>query len=42
MRVKEIIRRLKMIGPVYFIWGNNDYEVEYDSSKQEDKEKMLV
>jgi predicted MPP superfamily phosphohydrolase len=29
-RVKENIRRLKMIGPVYFIWGNNDYEAEYD------------
>ncbi|OAT74755.1 metallophosphoesterase [Parageobacillus thermoglucosidasius] len=29
-RVKENIRRLKTIGPVYFIWGNNDYEAEYD------------
>ncbi len=28
-RVKENIQRLKMIGPVYFVWGNNDYEVDY-------------
>jgi uncharacterized protein len=28
-RVAENIRRLKEIGPVYFVWGNNDYEVDY-------------
>jgi predicted MPP superfamily phosphohydrolase len=28
-RVKENIQRLKTIGPVYFVWGNNDYEVDY-------------
>lgn len=28
-RVKENIRRLKQIGPVYFVWGNNDYEADY-------------
>jgi len=28
-RVKENIEMLKIIGPVYFVWGNNDYEGEY-------------
>lgn len=28
-RVKKNIERLKAIGPVYFVWGNNDYEVDY-------------
>lgn len=28
-RVKENIESLKIIGPVYFVWGNNDYEGEY-------------
>ncbi|MBB5323440.1 putative MPP superfamily phosphohydrolase [Anoxybacillus tepidamans] len=28
-RVKENLRRLKQIGPVYFVWGNNDYEADY-------------
>lgn len=28
-RVQENIRRLKQIGPVYFVWGNNDYEADY-------------
>ncbi|RIW28010.1 metallophosphoesterase [Bacillus salacetis] len=27
-RVEENILKLKGLGPVYFIWGNNDYEVE--------------
>lgn len=29
-RVKDNLNQLKRIGPVYFIWGNNDYEVNTD------------
>ena len=28
-RVEENIRKLKKIAPTYFVWGNNDYEVDY-------------
>jgi len=28
-RVKENLAKLKQIGPVYFVWGNNDYEINY-------------
>ena len=28
-RVKTNLTRLKQIGPVYFVWGNNDYEGDY-------------
>ncbi|WP_461200688.1 metallophosphoesterase [Anoxybacillus sp. TBDG-1] len=28
-RVKRNIELLKQLGPVYFVWGNNDYEVDY-------------
>lgn len=28
-RVKENLAKLKQVGPVYFVWGNNDYEVDY-------------
>ena len=28
-RVVENVRRLRGIGPVYFVWGNNDYKVDY-------------
>lgn len=27
-RVRENLRKLKGLGPVYFIWGNNDYETD--------------
>ena len=27
-RTEENLKRLNSIGPVYFIWGNNDYEIE--------------
>ncbi|MFC5733600.1 metallophosphoesterase [Cytobacillus gottheilii] len=27
-RVKENLQKLKSVAPVYFIWGNNDYEVD--------------
>jgi uncharacterized protein len=28
-QVKENLLKLKRIGPVYFVWGNNDYEVDF-------------
>ncbi|KAB2338348.1 metallophosphoesterase [Cytobacillus depressus] len=28
-RVKENLLKLKALGPVYFVWGNNDYEVNF-------------
>jgi uncharacterized protein len=28
-RIKSNIELLKELGPVYFVWGNNDYEVDY-------------
>jgi len=28
-QVKENLLKLKQIGPVYFVWGNNDYEVDF-------------
>lgn len=28
-RVLDNIGKLKKLGPVYFVWGNNDYEVDY-------------
>lgn len=28
-RVKTNLALLKQLGPVYFVWGNNDYEVDY-------------
>lgn len=28
-RVQENLRKLKQLGPVYFVWGNNDYETDY-------------
>ena len=28
-RVEDNVRKLKKLGPVYFVWGNNDYEVDY-------------
>ncbi|WNS74059.1 metallophosphoesterase [Bacillus sp. DTU_2020_1000418_1_SI_GHA_SEK_038] len=28
-RVKENLAKLKTLGPVYFVWGNNDYEVNF-------------
>ena len=27
-RIKENILQLKKLGPVFFVWGNNDYEVD--------------
>jgi uncharacterized protein len=28
-RVKKNLEKLKKAGPVYFVWGNNDYETDY-------------
>jgi uncharacterized protein len=28
-RVKENLNKLKQLGPVYFVWGNNDYETDF-------------
>ncbi|MGO4888158.1 metallophosphoesterase [Anaerobacillus sp. MEB173] len=28
-RVEENIKRIKQIGPTYFVWGNNDYEADF-------------
>jgi uncharacterized protein len=28
-RIKSNLELLKELGPVYFVWGNNDYEVDY-------------
>ncbi|WP_430001605.1 metallophosphoesterase [Metabacillus fastidiosus] len=30
-RVEQNIKELVKIGPAYFVWGNNDYEVDYHS-----------
>ena len=28
-RVKKNLEKVKKLGPVYFVWGNNDYETDY-------------
>ncbi|MEH7224251.1 metallophosphoesterase [Bacillus sp. JJ1566] len=28
-RVKKNLQLIKSVGPTYFVWGNNDYEVDY-------------
>jgi uncharacterized protein len=28
-RVKQNLEKLKQVGPVYFVWGNNDYETDF-------------
>lgn len=28
-KISANIQKLREIGPVYFVWGNNDYEIEY-------------
>ncbi|SFA98172.1 Predicted phosphohydrolase, MPP superfamily [Bacillus sp. cl95] len=43
-RVKENIAKLKTLGPVYFVWGNNDYEIDYhelDATLLENGVKIL-
>ncbi|MGP7816084.1 metallophosphoesterase [Niallia sp. 01092] len=41
-QVKENIQKLKKIGDVYFIWGNNDYEVNTDHLKQLLSEEKVI
>lgn len=43
-RVKENVTKLKSLGPVYFVWGNNDYEIDYhelDATLLENGVKIL-
>ncbi|MDQ0244273.1 putative MPP superfamily phosphohydrolase [Bacillus fengqiuensis] len=43
-RVRENIRMLKKLGPTYFVWGNNDYEVDFhqlDALLLEENVKIL-
>lgn len=43
-KVKENITQLKKIGPVYFVWGNNDYEVDHhelDATLLDQRVKIL-
>lgn len=32
--VRKNLRKLKEIGPLYFVWGNNDYEADVDELKE--------
>ncbi|MGC9931539.1 metallophosphoesterase [Priestia aryabhattai] len=34
LRARQNIQKLKTLGPVYFVWGNNDYEVSQMQLKQ--------
>ncbi|MCU9611982.1 metallophosphoesterase [Caldibacillus lycopersici] len=34
-RTKENIQRLNVLGPVYFVWGNNDFEVNNANLRRE-------
>ena len=39
------IQKLREIAPVYFVWGNNDYEIEYhelDALLIENNVKVLI
>ncbi|MFC3882752.1 metallophosphoesterase [Bacillus songklensis] len=43
-RVRENLRTLKKLGPLYFVWGNNDYEVDFhqlDALLLEENVKIL-
>ncbi|GKU81029.1 metallophosphoesterase [Niallia sp. NCCP-28] len=33
-QIRKNIQKLKLIGHIYFVWGNNDYEVDSDRLKQ--------
>mgnify|MGYP001163369808 FL=1 len=41
-RVRENVRRLRSVAPVYFIWGNNDDEVDYDLQSLLEEERVHV
>lgn len=43
-RVKDNLEKLRTVGPVYFVWGNNDYEGDYhklDALLQDCQVKIL-
>lgn len=40
-QIRENLRRLKRIGPVFFIWGNNDYELGRDQLLELFKEERV-
>ncbi|AMQ21028.1 metallophosphoesterase [Geobacillus sp. JS12] len=41
-RVRENVRRLQAVAPVYFVWGNNDDEVDYDLQSLLEEERVHV
>ncbi|AGT32556.1 metallophosphoesterase [Geobacillus genomosp. 3] len=41
-RVRENVRRLQAVAPVYFVWGNNDDEVHYDLQSLLEEERVHV
>lgn len=41
-QIRKNLRRLKRIGPVYFIWGNNDYELGREKLRQLFQEEGIV
>lgn len=42
MRARQNIQKLKTLGPVYFVWGNNDYEVSQVQLKQMLKDEGVI
>ncbi|MBB6283246.1 metallophosphoesterase [Geobacillus subterraneus] len=41
-RVRENVRRLQAVAPVFFVWGNNDDEVDYDLQSLLEEERVHV
>ena len=41
-QIRENLRRLNQIGPVYFIWGNNDYELGRKELRQLFREERIT
>lgn len=41
-QTRENLRKLKQIGPVYFVWGNNDYEIDRDALESLLNEEDIV
>jgi len=42
LRARQNIQKLKTLGPVYFVWGNNDYEVSQMQLKQMLKDEGVI
>lgn len=42
VRARQNIQQLKTLGPVYFVWGNNDYEVSQMQLKQMLKDEGVI